>query len=988
MAEGPINVFTIAGDQPFLDRLAEGINSRHGATPLGLAAVSVILPTRRACRGLHEAFLRLCGGHPTLLPRLLPLGDLDAEELDLTLGDDGGSSLGIPPALPEMRRRLLLTRLILHWGQQTGQGPILPAQAAVLARDLSRLLDQVQTERLGFEALDSIVPDELAQHWQITREFLEIVTTAWPGVLEGYDAIDPAARRNRLIDGQIAAWRGRAPRHPVIAAGFAAASPAASDLLTYLAYQANGAVVLPGVDTAADDALWAAIGSDPTHPQYGLHRLLLALGTRHDSLRLWSGAPRHSPRIQLVSEIMRPAPVSDKWTELGHLDAASLDGMARYDCAGAQEEAGVIALLLRQQLETPGATAMLVTPDRGLARRVAAELKRWDIDIDDSAGIALNLSPPGVFLRLIAQAAIEHLAPIPLLALLKHPLAGLDYETGVLRGLVRRFEIQSLRGPRQAPGLPGLAALTHPGTEPDIAAMLDRLATAMAPLLDLMAQPAASLHDLLTAHIEAAERLAATATQTGADRLWDEEAGAALADFVSELRDSATDFMPLSGTDYPVLLETLLAGGTVRPRFGKHPRLQILGTLEARLQHADLMILGGLNEGVWPAEPGQDPWMSRPMRKSFGLPPGEAQIGLAAHDLAAGMMARQVVLTRALRVDGAPTVPSRWLLRLETVLKASGLALTAADPVIAWQGLLDRPERITRLDPPAPRPTVSARPRSLSVTEIETWRRDPYAIYAKHSLGLTSLDPIDEDPGAADRGSFIHQALDRFLQIVPRPTGDAALARLLDCGREAFGQALEQPGIWAFWWPRFERIAFWFLEWEAARADQIVESYTERRGALLLSSPSQSQSQSFELRARADRIDRLQDGSLAIIDYKTGGVPSALEVELGFSPQLPLEAAMAAAGGFERVPEGAVSTLLYLKLSGGDPAGAEIQAGGSKAEPAALASAAIDGLRALIDLFADPETPYLARPDPEKAPRYSDYAHLARLDEWGGGGSE
>ena len=984
MAEGAINVFTIAGDQPFLDRLAEGISARHGATPLGLAAVSVILPTRRACRGLHDAFLRLCGGQPALLPRFLPLGDLDAEELDLTLGDKSGNSLAIPPALPEMRRRLLLIRLILRWGQQTGHGPILPAQAAVLARDLSRLLDQVQTERLGFEALDSIVPDELAEHWKITREFLEIVTSAWPKVLDAYDALDPAARRNQLIEGQIAAWRLQAPPHPVIAAGFAAASPAAGDLLAYLAHQANGAVVLPGVDTQADDALWAAIGSDPTHPQYGLHHLLLGLGTTHDSLKLWSGEARQSPRIRLVSEIMRPASVSDRWTELGHLDATSLDGIARYDCAGAQEEAGVIALLLREQLETPGATGILVTPDRGLARRVAAELKRWEIDIDDSAGIALNLSPPGVFLRLIAQAAAEHLAPIPLLALLKHPLAGLNYETGVLRGLVRRFEIQSLRGPRQAPGLAGLAALTHAGAEPDIAAMLDRLATTMAPFLDLIARPSVSLHDLLTAHIEAAERLAGTEAQNGTDRLWDEESGAALADFVSELRESAADFVPLSGDDYPVLLETLLAGGTVRPRFGKHPRLQILGTLEARLQHADLMILGGLNEGVWPADPGQDPWMSRPMRRSFGLPPVEAQIGLAAHDLAAGLMARQVVLTRALRVDGAPTVPSRWLLRLETVLKASGLILAAAKPVITWQDLLDRPDRITRLDPPAPCPPASARPRSLSVTEIETWRRDPYAIYAKHILGLTSLDPIDQDPGAADRGSFIHQALDRFLQIKPHPTGDAALAALLDCGREAFGDTLDQPGIWAFWWPRFERIASWFLEWEVTRADQIVESYTEQRGVLQLPLPIES----FKLRARADRIDRLQDGSLVIIDYKTGGVPSALEVEHGFSPQLPLEAAMAAAGGFERVPAGPVSKLLYLKLSGGDPAGAEIRAGGNGAAPDALASEAIEGLKALIELFADPETPYLARPDPERAPRYSDYIHLARLEEWGGGGNE
>lgn len=983
MAEGQINLFTIPGDQPFLDRLAAGILARHGATPLGLAAVSVLLPTRRACRGLHDAFLRLSEGRPTLLPRLLPLGDLDAEELDLTLGDDGGGSLAVPPALPEMRRRLLLTRLILHWGQQTGQGPMLPAQAAVLARDLGRLLDQVQTERLGFDALDRIVPAELAAHWQVTRDFLGIVTQAWPVILADHDSLDPAERRNRLIDGQIAAWRARPPRHPVIAAGFATASPAAADLLTFLAWQEQGAVVLPSVDTGADAALWAAIGGDPTHPQYGIHRLLRALGTTHDRLRAWPGdtMPTVSPRARLVAEIMRPAAVSDRWTALDDLDPAGLDGVARYDCAGAQEEAGTVALLLRAQLDIPGATAMLVTPDRGLARRVAAELKRWDIDIDDSAGIALNLTPPGVFLRLIAQAAAEELSPVALLALLKHPLAGLGDSTANLRGLIRRFERLQLRGPRPAPGLAGLVRQSD---EPAIAAMLGRFQEAMSPFLDLVALPEVALGDLLTAHLEAAERLAATSDQTGSERLWDAEAGAALADFITELRDAATGFMAIAGGDYPVLLETLLAGGSVRPRFGKHPRLQILGTLEARLQHADLMILGGLNEGSWPADPGQDPWMSRPMRASFGLPPGDAQIGLAAHDFAAGLMARRVVLTRALRVDGAPTVPSRWLLRLETVLTASGLALAPAAPATAWQAALDRPDNVLRLAAPAPCPPVSARPRSLSVTEIETLRRDPYAIYARHILRLDSLDPIDQDPGAADRGSFIHQALDAYLHIVPRPDAAEALPALLECGRRAFGDSLAQPGVWAFWWPRFVRIARWFLDWEAARAPDLAESWTERRGRLLLSVSAEG----FELRARADRIDRLREGGLAIIDYKTGGVPSAKEVELGFAPQLPLEAAMAAAGGFEGIAAAEVRDLLYLRLSGAQPAGEEIRAGGAKAAPGALAADALDGLEALIRHYDKPGTTYLAQPDPDRAPRYSDYTHLARVDEWGGGKGE
>jgi ATP-dependent helicase/nuclease subunit B len=986
MTEGSLNVFTIAGDRPFLDTLAAGIAARYGGTPLGLAAITVILPTRRACRGLQEAFLRLFGGKATLLPRLSALGDLDADELDLTLGEDGAAALAVAPAWPPLHRRLLLTQLVLRWGQATGHGPILPAQAAVLARDLARLLDEVGTARLDFAGLANIVPEELAEHWQITREFLRIATDVWPTLLAAHDVLDPAERRNRLIAGQLAAWRAHPPQAPVIAAGFAAASPAAADLLTFLAHDANGALVLPGVDTRADDELWAAIGGDPTHPQHGLHQLLTAIGTTHEVLEPWYPADDRaiSGRVGLVGEVLRPAAVSETWTALPAFDPACLAGIRRVDCPGAQEEAGVIALLLRRQLEAPGTTAMLVTPDRGLARRVAAELRRWDIEIDDSAGTPLNLTPPGVFLRLLAQAAAEQLVPVPLLALLKHPLAGLGYETAALRGLLRRYEIEALRGPRPAPGTAGLDGSAGADLPADIGALLSRLAALLEPFLSLLAQPKLALGEALTVHLRVAEALAETPDHPGPERLWDAEAGAALADLMTELLAAAENLEPIAGADYPALLETLLAGSVVRPRFGRHPRLQILGTLEARLQHADLMVLGGLNEGVWPAEPGQDPWMSRPMRAAFGLPPSDLQIGLAAHDFASGLMAREVVLTRASRVDGAPTVPSRWLLRFETVLAAAGLDLPADLPVLAWQAALDRPDTFLRLGPPEPRPPVAARPTTLSVTEIETWRRDPYAIYARHILHLEALDPIDQDPSVADRGSFIHRALDAFIRLEPRPTPANALAALLGCGRTAFGETLAQPGVWAFWWPRFERIARWFLAWEAGRAAFVATSLSERRGRLTLTPLDRP----FVLRARADRIDRHRDGSLAIIDYKTGSVPTPKEVQLGYAPQLPLEAAIAAAGGFDDIAGAPVSDLLYLRLSGGDPAGSEIRAGGRDGEPGALAAAAIAGLERLIVSYADPTTPYLAQPEPERAPRYGDYAHLARLAEWGGGSGE
>src|SRR5579859_239272 len=974
-------IFTIPATLPFLDALVAGLFERFGRSPLDLAEATILLPSRRAVRALSDAFLKAGGGVPMLLPRLAALGDLDADEIELTAGDGLAEALDLPPAISPLRRRLLLAQLIHRWGARRYGAPILPAQAVALADDLARLIDQAWSEDVGFDRLDRLVPADLAQHWQITVDFLKIVTEHWPALLEAEGAIDPADRRNRLIRAQVAAWTAVPPPGPIIAAGFGSSIPAATELLGLIANLPRGAVVLPGVETEADAALWAAIGDDPTHPQYGLARLLGRLGLAHADLPAWpapgveAGAPE---RAVLAREMMRPAAVSDQWRSLGTLPAAAMRGLARLDCPGPQEEAGTIALLMRHRLEIPGATAMLVTPDRGLARRVAAELKRWDIDIDDSAGLPLNQTPPGVLLRLIADAAAEQLAPVPLLALLKHPLVSGGLARGAFRAGIRRLERLCLRGPRPAPGIAGLRRIAQDGAE-ELLPLIDRLEALLGPFLAVVAAPETPLQAALTAEILVAEALCETDDTPGAAILWAEEAGASLASFVAELHDAAAGFPDIAGTDYPVLLEALLAGGVVRPRFGKHPRLQILGTLEARLQQADLVILAGLNEGIWPPNAASDPWLSRPMRKQFGLEPPEAQIGLAAHDFTMAVTAREVVLTRSVRAEGAPTVPSRWLLRLDTVLRAVGGALDSPRflPFLAWQARLDAPAEIRPCRPPAPTPPVHARPRRLSVTEIETWMRDPYAIYARHVLKLKPLDPLDADPGLAERGTFIHDALDRFVRE-DRAVADP-LAHLIAIGREVFGEALARPGVWAFWWPRFLRIAGWFIQTEIDRRPWILDSFTECRGELSFETTGGR----FMLQGKADRIDLLRDGSAALIDYKTGGVPKPEEVLLGYAPQLPLEAAMLAEGGFGAVPARAVSELAFWRLTGNDPAAEISPAGGKGADPAELARMARLGLERLVARYDDPAMPYRSLPRPERAGRYRDYDHLARVAEWG-----
>ncbi|MBV9826334.1 MAG: double-strand break repair protein AddB [Alphaproteobacteria bacterium] len=991
---GRPHIFSIAPERPFLASLAAGLLDMAEGDPLRLSRMTVLLPTRRAARSLREAFLRLTAeggdpGAPLLLPRLRPVGDLDDDEVAIASEAADDPTLAIPPAIPDLRRRLLLTRLVLRWSERNDETPLLPGQAAALAAALARLLDTATSEGADFARLDTLAPAEHAAHWQTVLNFLKLLPQNWPNILEVEGALDPAERRNRLLRRQAEQWRKAPPAGPVIAAGLTGGIPALTDLVSAVAWMEQGRVVLAGLDRSCDAAAWEQIAHEPSHPQHLTAKLLADLEIPPEQVRDWPARsaatteqrvaattqPRQR-RLHLAAEAMRPAAMTDIWRDLPPEPAATLDGLTRYDCASPQDEAITIALLLRRALEQPEATAALVTPDRELARRVAAELRRWGIDIDDSAGLPLNRTAPGAFLRLVLELADSTLAPVPLLATLKHPLAAGGLPPERFRDEARRLET-AIRGPRPAPGFIGLrAALTE--KQASLRPFVDRLERCLGALAERLQRDEIRLDELVAAHIAAAEHLAATDGETGTARLWREAAGEAAARFCHELIDAAACFPALPGRHYPALFEALAAAAVVRPPFGSHPRLAIWGLVEARLQQADLLVLGGLNEGTWPGPAAFDPWMSRQMRQEFGIAVPERTIGMAAHDFAQALGAPQVALTRATRREGAPTVPSRWLLRLDTVLRAVGLdgALTGDLEIEAAALMHDQPARRIPTPVAMPRPPRKARPRQLSVTQIETLIRDPYAIYARHILRLRALNELDADPGYAERGITMHDALARFVRRHPHDFPSDAHAELLAIGRECFGPYLTRPGVWAFWWPRFERIVQWFVAAETMRRPDIAESHSELKGRVVLP----ARGGPFTITAIADRIDRLQSGELVVIDYKTGTVPKKRDIEAGVAVQLPLEAAIARHGDFEGLANGALTSAMeYWRLSGTEPAGAIT--GVATADPMALVDTVYAQVCDMIDRYDDPAMPYLPVPVPQWKPSYSDYEHLERLNE-------
>lgn len=999
-----INLFTIPAGLAFADELARGIVKRFGTAdnPFALSQAVVLVPTRRAIRTLREAFERTAERSMAVLPRIIALGDFDEEEPGLAResGDEPELSELVPPAsavfppIAPLRRDMLLFTLVRRWeAQRAREGKSLgvdrPAIALKLARELSRVMDLAAAEGVAWEKLRDLVPGELSAHWEQTIDFLDILATSWPGILKDEKRSDPAEHRDLALRQAAARWLEAPPDHPVIAAGSTGSVPATAELLHAIAQLPQGAVVLPGLDLSLDDASWDALG--PSHPQHGMAQLLRRFGAARADVEAWTDAAPRAARVRLIAEAMRPAETTLAWRDYvrGGRDSlrAGLSGMSCLVARSPAEEALAIACALREAVETPGRTASLVTPDRNLARRVASEMLRWGIRIDDSAGTPLAHTEPGRLLCLMTDAVADEFAPVSLLALLKHPQCRLQMEArGAVRDRTLELELLALRGPRHGGGLGGL--LSRVDVKHACRTLLVQLERAIGELVACTSKGPAPLARLLDLHRQAAELLS-TGAVPGDVAVWRGEAGETAFRLFEEAIGACEGLeLEMGAGDYASFIRALMDEVAVRPRGGLHPRLSILGPLEARLLQSDLVILGGLNEGKWPPVTDPGPWLNRPMRRDLAISQPERRIGLSAHDFAQAAASPMVILSRAAKEDGSPTTPSRWLTRITTLVEGAGLrALLDDTRLVEMARQLDRPMTVPKpVDPPAPRPPVSARPRKLYVTDIERWLRDPYALYAKQILGLRALDPVDQVPGAAERGTAIHAALEAFVKAYPKalPSSDKALEALMVLGHKAFEDLIEEPAVRSIWMPRFERAARWFIAWEEKRRPGLLEVRVEQRGEISFEAPGGT----FTLAAKADRIEVLPDGGVSICDYKTGNVPSVGEVRAGFSPQLTLEAAIALQQGFPGLQPSRVAELVYLKLAGADDGGEERNLSFKDEAVEDVVREAYARFRAFVDSFDRQETPYLSKPHVMFLNKPGDYDHLARVKEWSSEGGE
>lgn len=969
-------LYSIAPNARFLptlvDRVLDGtlLNGWERSGPFWLSDITIIVPTRRARLVLAELFAAERGA--ALLPDIRTFGGEASDEEPFLPPVDAPIA---PPAMSALERRLTLSRLVEAFARLE-HGFATPPNSAEILRlsdSLGELIDDLTIEGVRVQALEQIAEGDLAANWQEVLRFLKLATETWPQILADRGKVDGAAARNARLRQQAATAPLLYGERPVIAAGSTGSVPATAELLKAIAALPRGAVILPGLDTTLTAAEHEQLIGSATlqgHPQYGLAKLLRALGAGVAEVQ---DLAEPTERTRLVRAAMAPADATSGWAEQREtIDlSAALGGMSVIAAPNVELEARAIALAARQAI-ADGKSAAVIARDQTLARRIAAELDRYDLRPDDPAGTPLFQSAAGRLCRQLIAAATSKFAPEHLIALLGNGAVTLGFERSEVRRWTIRID-QRLRDKWPGLGLDGVRELVFE----EHRALLDTLEAALLPLSQLVTRPTLTARDLAATLLASVDAVSAGGEVPGLGELrrW-----------ASELSEIAEDGAPFAPVNLDGVLAALLAGETVAVTERRRDDIFIWGELEARLQSPDLLIVAGLNEDLWPAPAEPGPWMSRGMRMAVGLEPPERKQGQAAHDFEMAAGNARVILAYAERLGGAPALPSPLLQRLDAfvgadhakALRAAGHLWVEQAEAIDYAGL-PQPARA-----PQPKPAANLRPRKISVTEVETLMRSPYDIYAKHVLRLQRLTPLGAEPSARERGTMIHKVFEQFVANGLNFRAPDAIARMETMAREAF-QGLdmieERREIWI---RRFRRAAEMFVAWELQRQGGIGSRAAESRGEWMPGGAIGT----FTLVGKADRIDRRTDGLYEILDFKTGGVPSGPDMKAYEAPQLLLEAAMLRAGAFPGIVAGDTEVLTYLKIGLG-PAAFQVMPFRTRDDIGVMEAVDEIWRRTQGHILAflirdDLVMPARLKPRPEtgRKPRAGDYDHLARTDEW------
>ncbi len=991
------NIYTIPLDLPFLPTLATAIlkgfpcDSGERFRPDPLYRWTILLPTRRACVELEGCLFYLSGSTSLILPRIRALGDVDE---DFTGSPQSGLSL--PQPIDPIVRDFILMGLIDEWSKSNPQTILSrrlaasPPQAHALAISLGQLIDEFETEETVLSNFPELFGAEIAIHREAILDLLSIVRTQYPEYLRRTGQIGERERRSLLLKHEARMLIESPPPGPVIAAGSTGSIPATRTLLKAVASLPMGAVVLPGLDLQLDNVSWDAVGSQ--HPQFFLKKLLHAMGSSRDCIRLLEGT-EHGSRSWLAREIMRPTETTEDWFAAvgagGNTLCDAMDGIELVELPTRQDESAAIAIMIRKLTENPATRVSFVTPDRTLARRVKSELRRWDNAVSDSAGKPLIGFPGPSLVSLLSDVAISNFSPASLSSLFHHDLCRFGIAPELARRAVNVLDLAIFIQGKPIMEIGSLVQLLDSvakssAADPHGHPALKRIDEEQWKLARLFAERAQvallkiapELVGPIAVHFNT---IVTIAEEIAGSDLWSGEAGIEFERFRDRLLKRTKISQAASMAVVARIVQHHLKSSKLFQLSGRGEAISILGLLEARLLSSDVVILGGLHEGTWPSQSDTGPWLSRPMRETLSLQQPEGDIGRMAHDFVQCFSCPKIYFVWSRRDADEPKLPSRWILRLQILLNAAGMAnRTGGDT--EWRqfvSLLKSTPILKSLQKPKPRPPALARPKKLSITHVETLLRDPYAYYARAILKLHPLVQATAFLNMAKRGTLIHSAIAAFLHKYPHKLPDNTLEALIIFGKEKFANLLDEPEIAGFWWPDFLKMAHWVASDEEVRRIEVVWTMAEVEGALEFIVNGSI----FKLVCRADRIDLMADGSARIVDYKTGSVPPDNQVKSGYAPQLTLQAFILSHGGFKGIARTKVSALQYVKLSGGRKRGETktIKLSGLIHD---CATKNFAGLSSLLAIYANPTQPYLPRLAGQNERTDHEYDHLSRYQEW------
>ncbi|MGB0785827.1 MAG: PD-(D/E)XK nuclease family protein [Alphaproteobacteria bacterium] len=948
-------IYTIPPAYGFAKALTEGLIRQYSLSDL--AKIQIYLPTRRAVRTVQEAFGEIATGQSLLLPKLFSIGDVDADDMVLTgSGEVSKIAANLPPVLTSTHQLFLLSRLVFHAWDKTigGDEPKSNAQVFAYASALRTLLNTIETEGVDLSVLSELTPEDpvFEGFWERAGRFIALIQEVWPAIEQETGRVSPAKRRRRVLEILVQDWSKRPPQNPILLAGTTATIPAVADLASVVQDLPYGQIILPGLDQSLDAETWVEVIKSPTHPQHGLAKLLSKIGISPGNVKLWFGCTAIDVRDRhaALSASQKPASVSITGAE----HAYDLDGLALVEAPSPEVEARSIAIFLREALQEPHARAALVTPDRDLAGRVTAELLRWGVEVDNSAGLPLTDSALGRIIQRTLGLLTNAWQDLDLTRVLAHPLAnfGMSYHEARSFSWDMDLKLRGLGTMRPA------TAFDWPNS-PASNELLDLLLSGFPPM------ESKYFSVWLDRHLAVLEKLAPDAEQ-----LWSGAAGSVITQLFEDAQASSRVLPPMLVEDYAEIITTLLSETFYREPTQTKPRVSILGTLEARLLHVDSVALGGLNEGVWPKETDVGPWMNRPTRAQVGLPSPERKVGLAAHDLAQAFSATNVLMSRTTRVDGAPTLSSRWIERLKTFLDRRGQAdiLTAKGNIYLRSAIaMDLPVSKKARKPPSPVygcPPLSVRPKTLFATDIGLLVTNPYGFYAKRILGLRALDPRGSHAPEKRWGIMVHEVLE---QANTKP--DLSIGDLFEIAETRLESEKIDEIQASLWRVQLQHTLHEF--WRLNHAYRGYPNLIEKMGSYSVAG--------HVIKGKADRVVILPDCSV-VLDYKTGRAATEANQRQGLDPQLSILGLIAANGGFDDAQgqhaDRDIFQAFLLLPKRLHERGEERRSGGK------LRSQVHDGLTRLLEAYQDPGQPYFVAPFGEEvgraSPRYDDYGHLAR----------